>query len=186
MRQAKRKIRQWFERATPEQIAQGLRWYADAHTTAAQLAAQYNLSIESVAGIIAALSPRITWEENVKGASHLLRTGSDRTVAGLRANRQKAKRILRGESPSSVLGGKKVTSFYRNILGDTNTVTVDTWAARAAGLTDERVKLDRKRRYEKIADAYRTLAEVEGLEPRQAQAIVWLAIRAASEGRVAA
>jgi hypothetical protein len=170
-----RNLRNWFLLASPEEIEQGTQWYDNARAEAHTLATAHNTDTPTVAAMIAALSPRITWDETLKAAKELLRHKSRaKGIAGFRMNHTKALRILAGESPNDVLGGKKVTNFFRNILGDGDAITVDTWAARAAGETRP---LDRHNRYERIANAYRSVAREIGLEPRQFQAVIWLVIR---------
>lgn len=99
-------------------------------------------------------------------------------------------RILRGESPDSVLGGHKVRSFYDNIWGTgSRSVTVDTHAVSAAlgqkvTAQDPRMgkimagpssrEYSTKGVYPLIADAYRRVAHKYKLRPDQVQAIVWL------------
>ena len=113
-----------YEEASPEEIAEGLAWYSSAHTFSVGLSERYGVSIRQAAGIIAALSPRLSWDLNLRNADTVCRTGD---VRGLGGNVAKAKRILHGEDPSDVLGGNKVRSFFDNILFHeaSSTVTID-------------------------------------------------------------
>jgi hypothetical protein len=80
----------------------------------------------------------------------------------------------------SVLNGPKVRAFYSNIMGDTDAVTVDTWAVRVAtGRTGKHAEwtIGTKRRYAAVADAYRRAAVILGVDPRTVQAATWVAAR---------
>jgi hypothetical protein len=99
---------------------------------------------------------------------------------------ERAAAILNGARPLDVLGGYKVRSFYRNITGDTEAVTVDVWAHRAA-LGDITLHANRSssllrngKRYRAIANAYRQVAPDYGLRPSEFQAATWVAVRGAS------
>lgn len=173
-----------WERATANDVLEGNKWYEDAHAYIERLAVAAHVSVETVAGVVAALSPRTPWATNKVWAERLVKdyaSGSSvPSSVGTGDNRNKAWRILwGGEAPLSVLGGQKVTAFYRNLTGDEDAVTVDVWAARAAE-GDEVTTTDksiRGTRYEDIAQAYRIVADVVGVTPRHLQATVWVAIR---------
>lgn len=139
------------------------------------------LTTDAVAGILAALSPSISWENNIHGAIELITTGKIKRYGGYRANLRKAERILGGESPDSVLGGQKVTSFYRLIRdgGNNVDVVVDAHAASVADgkhyLWKQTPRLDRRGRYEKMTRVYQRAAKTLGVNPHEVQAATWLA-----------
>ena len=174
-------LRAVLELATHEDWSAGTSWYNVAHEEARKLSDSYGLTVESAAGIIAALSPQTSWEENLRIADALC---ADRTVSVHTADAtRKALAILDGALPLTVLGGKKVRSFYRNILNPNRTgpVTIDRHAAAIlAGLstpewnrTHEK-KLERKHFYRIATAIYRSAAHEYGLLPHQVQAISWL------------
>ncbi len=169
-----------FDACTAAELAAGLDWYARAEREATALAAGTDLSVAQCAGIIAALSPRVTWSVNLAGAAAMVDAANagrlEPIVAGMTANRAKAWRIALGEDPDAVLGGPKVRAFWANITGDYDAVTVDVWAARAAeGYSDPRAP--KGARYSAIAEAYRRAAVARGIAPRSMQAAVWTHIR---------
>jgi hypothetical protein len=99
--------------------------------------------------------------------------------------RAKAWAIANLVSPSisqivTILNGPKISRFFRNIVGDSNAVTVDVWAQRVAtgkasnippaGLT-----------YTNIELAYQAAALVIGVPARDVQAAVWVWVRGAAE-----
>src|SRR5690606_15154417 len=119
----------------------------------------------------AALSPQQSWAANQRSATLLCSTGS---TFGLGANIAKARRILAGESPTTVLAppnpkritGDKVRAFGRLIANpdDPETVCVDRHAADVAlGRPTDAAPLPpgflSHKRYTLIADAYRLAAE---------------------------
>lgn len=171
--------------ATDDEWADGLAWYSSAHDIAETVGRLLwprarNRSVATVKGaaIVAALSPQTSWDENVVRALAFAR-GEE--VGGLQDGLTKASRIVDGESPNLVLGGRKVRSFWHNIVGNGHAVTVDRHAAAIVvgrPLTDASVKcLERIGCYAQIAAAYRSVARKHGIQPCQLQAITWLAWR---------
>lgn len=169
-----------FDNASASDMAEGERWYETARLTAAALAAGTNLSVEHAAGVIAALSPRVRWEANVAAAATMIsaagRTKRMPSVAGYNRNCEKAWAIANKASPSDILGGPKVTSFYANIIGDEQAVTIDVWAARAAeGVSNKNAPSGN--RYRNLAEAYRMAARARNVSPMVMQATVWVYAR---------
>jgi hypothetical protein len=168
-RAMRRSLRAHWAVADAETRAIGEAWYRVYGATAERLA-DGNRDIG--AGVVAALSPRIRWDVNLRLARDLLR---ERPIHGVfRANFYKAERIRCGESPLDVLGGDKTRSFYANLAGDLWAVTVDVWAMRAAGLNRKSLT---PLQYGKVATAYRAVAGEVGLLPGQFQAVVWAVAR---------
>lgn len=170
-----------FDNASASDMAEGERWYETARVTAQALAAGTRLTVEHAAGVIAALSPRVRWETNVAAAATMIAAagiGARRmpSVAGYNRNCEKAWAIANGASPSDILGGPKVTSFFANIMGNEQAVTIDVWAARAAeGVSNKNAPSGK--RYNNLADAYRMAARARNVSPMVMQATVWVYIR---------
>jgi hypothetical protein len=170
-----------FDNASASDMAEGERWYETARITAQALAAGTSLSLAHAAGVIAALSPRVRWETNVAAAATMIAAagiGAYKmpSVAGYNSNCEKAWKIANGDDPWIVLGGPKVRSFFANILGDEQAVTIDVWAARAAeGVSNKNAPSGR--RYTDLADAYRMAARARDVSPMVMQATVWVYIR---------
>lgn len=112
-----------FFQASEAEIQRGKCWYSTAFDTAKAIASRYSLpgGVDTVAAVIAALSPNNRWERNVRDAEALIRVYSiggevDAVkVSSYSANKEKAIRILKGEPPLEVLGGYKVRAFYHCI-----------------------------------------------------------------------
>lgn len=174
-----------YRAARDEQVAAGLRWYPDARTFA--LAISYG-DLRTGAGVVAALSPQMSWQRNMVVASRAFVEGFASGNTG--ANNEKANRILNGEKPVEVLGknlpksGHKVFNFYHNICDPmSDFVTIDRHAfdvalgERTGDAT--RSKLSRVGVYDLFADCYRETAKLVGIPVAALQAITWIVWREA-------
>jgi hypothetical protein len=180
-----------LNQATDAEYDAGRNWYREANELAWDLST--HADVGSAAGVIAALSPRMPWGRNKELA---VRAFADGRASGTLGNSVRAAdRILAGEDPLDVLKGDKVRSFYLNILGDTDAVTVDRHALEVylgKRFADKDRPAVGKRLYREVSDAYRTAASrpfaqsltyadtgfaVGDLTPRDVQAITWLVWR---------
>ncbi len=169
----KRLVAAWTA-STDEDKRSGAAWYASARATCGAMATKHNVSNECAAGVVAALSPRLRWNVNVRAAERCL---AGEAVPGVfRASLAKAKRIALGSHPLSVLSGPKVRAFFSAIMGDDNAAVVDIWVTRVVGWTKD-VKAAT---YERIATALRLAAATVGTTVCTLQASVWVAIRGAA------
>lgn len=178
-----------FFTATDAEILHGARWYADALQVCSAVSQATGLPLATVAGVTAALSPNNRWARNQADAAAICRAFSAGTladaaqikVATFNGNKQKALRILSGESPLDVLGGLKVRAFYSCVMGD-DAVCIDghayaIWLGQYVPTT-KTPKISPKL-YASIAAAYRQAAEtinaVTGCSysAAQVQAITW-------------
>lgn len=66
-------IRAWRESASADDIAAGRDWYPLARRVARDMSRHYGVSLDVAAGVIAALSPRCGWSENLAAADTVLR-----------------------------------------------------------------------------------------------------------------
>lgn len=173
-------ILRMFQSATTEQVAEGIAWYSIARSYAVTLARRYRVSKQCAAGVIAALSPQVSWKKNKEYAAIILRgkvNGAKPRTYCIQGNWNKAWRIALGESPLSVLGGPKVRAFYRNICGKNDrSVTVDVWAKRVAEpwVADMAFK---EPHYAVLSKAYQTVADALGMVPAHLQATCWITVR---------
>lgn len=159
----------------------GLTWYPEALSFCASAAKLFGLEINQVAGIVAALSPLQSWRRNkIVALEFLERYSMGADLAGLSQtgnNLIKAARIYNGENPLDVLGGLKVRSFYRNIMLDDSSVTIDRHAASialdGANLCPSGDMRLTSKLYAQIEQAYIECAELLGYKPYTLQAIVW-------------
>jgi len=166
------------DRATEHDVARGTAWYDLALAEARRLDGADG---RKGAGVIAALSPLAPWGKNLERASLAFERGTAEGLTfGLHTRR--ADRILAGESPLDVLGGRKVRSFYLCIMGCDWSVCVDRHALDivVGHPTNDKEKkvLDLRGGYEYVAGIYREAAGILQYEPRVLQAITWTSWRA--------
>lgn len=177
---------------TPESIALGKKWYAEANQYAYAIAAEWNVPIDRVVAVISALSPRMGWVRNKEMAEHVIREWQSGKLpneikGALGANIRMACAILIGQPIAVTLTGIKRRSFYNNILsaGTSADVTIDTWMQRVvmAVSPDKGMDLDtsanfiRARNdsgYVAIAHACRSVAKWRNVSPSTVQAAYWL------------
>lgn len=171
-----------YRAATPDNIAEGMSWYDDAHKFARTLDKR---NPARGAGVIAALSPMSGWDNNKNKARQLFTQKGDGTGIGMRRNVNKAIAIYNGADPLDVLGGNKVRAFYSTILdptGDHDPV-IDRHAfdiAMGRPFPNKgRSLLERKGEYARFAQAYREGAKTLSIGAAQLQAITWVAWREA-------
>ena len=112
-----------FQSASEEQEQAGRSWYPTAHRIADMMT---DGDVETGAGLLAALSPQTSWNENVRLACDAYDTG--RPAGHFGDALSKATRILAGLPPESVLPMQRKTGhFYRCIVdpADKDAVCVD-------------------------------------------------------------
>lgn len=176
-----RRITRVFDRATASDVEAGATWYSEAEELAFHLGRNSGFGKSAAAAVISHLSPRTTWARNRSGAISLMIYG-ERYDGIIGANFERARRALDvaaerpyGADLDDTFGGDKTRAFYRNILGDTDAVTVDVWAARVAGIDENLLK--RVGVYDAVAEAYRIAARAAGVEPATMQATTWVVAR---------
>lgn len=172
---------------TEGELASGLTWYDGALDAARQLAPLLSApdALERAVAVIAHLSPRTRWANNVGWAATLILAaskGDECPRVAVRRQRNKAWAVATGEASPERGHGPKTGAFYRSILGDRDAVCVDAWALRAAlgdpeagrGGVDERA-------HAKVAEAYARAARIIGMAPRDFQAAVWIHVRGSAD-----
>ncbi len=169
-----------FRQATPSDIEAGATWYANGEILVGDLAKNSAYSRETVAAVIAHLSPRTQWARNVAGATVLLMSsGTARPEGCMSANVDRALKAMESFDPLATLRGPKTRRFAANLLGDRESVTVDVWTAHVAlGEHDTTGNiLARVGVYDAIEHAYRLAARRLGVDPTTCQATCWIVSR---------
>lgn len=146
-------------------------WYEDAERWARTRANKYGATLEQVAGVIAAFSPRVSWKRNLELAELFL---AGEATPGLAMSRQNAEKVYAG----GTLTGPKTAAFAANIAGNYDPVTVDVWMMRAAGLDTDRPTVVQ---YREISKAVRRMARRHNMTPAAMQALIWIKIRGKAE-----
>ncbi len=181
--------------ATPVQVDAGLNWYRVANQTCTRVARELDIPASRFIAAVAALSPGLRWDRNIDEARLLARAwrrSEELPHVGVygRRNVYKAVACLEGTDPLELFSERtspKVRAFYRCILEpETCTdVVVDRHAYAAAynfvgprgGSSEKEAGKLTLKRYQEIAELYRSLAQDAGLLPHQVQAVVWTAWR---------
>lgn len=168
-----------YRTATTEQREQGHAWYSTAHEIARDQAAEHLVPIEVTAGILAALSPRLSWAKNVLYAERMLSSlGTlDRGLLGRSLMHGRA--IYDGAAPLDVLNGPKTRAFYQAILsaGESKDAVIDVHAW--AMLTGERGgAAPTVKQYRDAASRMSSAAKILGVGVHDVQATGWLTWRA--------
>jgi hypothetical protein len=182
-----------YHLATISERHNGRVWYPQALQAVESIAREHSLAESTVAGIVAALSPRNRWERNLVDAENMLKiykiTGSidptEYKVCTFGNNKLKALQILAENinNPAdvkSILSGPKLCEFFSCILGDLQEVCIDghaysVWAG-------DRITLDKipsigVKLRAKIKADYKEAANVVNISPAEMQATTWLTWR---------
>lgn len=167
-----------WKQSTPSDLAEGLDWYRRARAEGRAL----GRTVSQGVGVIAALSPMTAWDTNIDQAKSLAQAHAQglpmpTSGYGFKRNTAKAWAILEGARPLDTLGGDKVRSFYRNMMGCTHSVTVDRWAVRIALGDPSHSGQVPSGEYDAMADAFRRVADKLGITARDLQAATWIWIR---------
>lgn len=173
-----------YAQADPTEVKQGIEWYPAAQAIVREWASHYRYSVDTVACVVAALSPQLEWSRNLIIADDVL-AGRVPSVGGvLHSNLRKAERLreLDYQTDAKTIGvrmldafkgGPKVNNFASNLAGDMTAVTVDTHAAQA-GLNDPLANIRLPwTPYRVFAECYAHAAGDVGRLPAEFQAIVW-------------
>jgi hypothetical protein len=163
----------------PWEVELGKGYYQKQQDRLWAIACQEKFEFETVAGVFAAISPNNTEDGTYRGTVAILRHGMAARVSTYTRNREKAVRIRNGEHPVDVLRGRKVTSFYHNMVYPDNraVVTVDghmynAWRGERWALKDVAHRMTDKT-YERVERDVKVLAQMLGLVPCQLQSVVW-------------
>ena len=173
-----------YESADRDVRRRGRRWYPTARRRLRALAQEHERPFSQVAAVFSILSPAaqlgtcLAWTEQVLKGER---------AGGRYPNMQgpKVERALATRYPVRAVSGPKVSAFYRALMGDTEAVVIDRWAARAAGWDESKNAIPRQVQRE-LEASYREAAEEVGERVREFQAIVWIALRESlvrSDGR---
>ena len=187
MTQHVRNILKVYRRATTEDIANGVEWYDRAKRYAETISKWTNTNLNTVIGVMAALSPNNKWERNVKDCERMVQAWksgeelSDFKVSCYNTMKLKAWSILEDNLTSdddilTRLNGQKIRSFYSNIRG-LNEVTIDGHALNIAlgkvqGLTSGKTNMGKKT-YIEMQRVYVRAAKRVDIAPHILQAITW-------------
>ena len=203
-----------YRAATATHITDGLAWYPGMTAIMHAWSDVTGLSAYQCAGVYACNSIQTRWSINqVRAAQDLQAYADNGTLPhegdgrlGLIA--RYAARVIMGEDINDVVVDKKslkIRNFTRNLSGDYNVCTVDTWAYRIAtgwsccpnGSADKPCGINKKTgkptgkhacgtvpkgaEYEAMAASYARVASYIGINVAALQAITWCVVRGDGE-----
>lgn len=164
-------------------------WYGEALKYAESLAVDIEIleestdrtiNINKAVGVLAALSPIKTWEQNKKCAFQMILTGK---CGHTQLFVKKAQDILNSDGSDeailSILNGRKISAFYLNIRypEKANYITIDRHAL-SIGLgrwtTDEDYQGMTAKQYEFFVQCYTLAAMQVGVTPLLMQSATWV------------
>ena len=147
-------------------------WYVKASEDIVQFADAFDIDHDTAAAVVAILSPRVQVSRNARLAAKYLLDGE---TDGIMDQRLKAiERYVRYGFLNGYTHGHKVYAFYRNLSGDFDHVTVDTWMAKIYGVDFQKIT-DQQR--SEIQQDVTAIAEAAGITPAAAQAALWVGYR---------
>ena len=184
-------IQALLDLASAGEQSEGMTWYQRANVAATRLADQYEIQIETAAGVIAALSPRNKWDRNLIDAENLIAAyvaaGAEACeevkVCTFGANKKKAMEILTWEATGDLvvemLSGPKLIEFFSCIMGEDD-VCIDGHAYSiwfGDRVTLAKVPSIGKKLRAEIKKDYLAVAKKNNLKSYEVQAITWVAHR---------
>jgi hypothetical protein len=181
--QVSKRLDQFFNLATKQEINNGINWYKKANNICKEIAEEYDTCEIKVAGVISALSPRNKWERNIKDARTVFQAikdgkgPNDVKVSTFHQFKFKAFEIAKGNQKIEEKS-KKTFAFINNIAHlDDKFVTIDIWHLRACFKGHVKSSTAGKIAYQQIQDLTIKKAEEVGLKGYEYQAVIWESIR---------
>ena len=177
---ASARIKACYIRANRDVLKRGLNWYKQANVFCKEVAHNTGLTVETVAMVVSALSPAVSWELNKIQAEQMCNAFRDGlpldtvTTSTYESNRLKAWDILQGKKTITVKS-PKTYAFYRNIMLNVDSVTIDRWILRV--MFNRPLKSLTALKYRQCEQIYREAAIDLDLKPFELQAITWEQIR---------
>ncbi len=186
----------WFKRiesvllsAAPQEIVDGMHFYAGAHGLCKVLHRLGAPSIDHAAGIYSALSPRNDWDSNVDDCFRVVRDKEKAITRTTHGHRSIALRILNGEHPSTAIRGRKTGAFWKSIAKPgCRAVPVDRHLARViVGRDMDDIETGRLLSnggfYARAEQVYLDVGDKYGVG-NLAASVVWFVRRRARQGQV--
>lgn len=166
-----------LKRKTDEDVQEAKQFYYNAHKEAKLLAEKYNKDLLHTSGVLAALSPMVRWEQNIRLAHKYFR--GERKIH-VRRQINKCYEILNTSTRIEVLrilSGLKTQNFFVNILDpdNENFVTIDRWMIRA--IRNEDILSITPKQYLEYKEIFIKFAKRKRLHPVFLQALIWTIIR---------
>lgn len=166
-------------------------WYSDTNN---KLKEKYKEDLLLICALIASTSPQMAVERNISTAQiiyqdfkndkdNFLKLLKNRTRFFKRYGLFKphynniVKAINHDFKTELKLNGNKVYNFYKNLAGDYEAVTIDTWMLRYFKRTPKKLNYVNKGDYIKYSNRIKTEAKAQGFYPAEYQAMIWIKTR---------
>ena len=175
----------WFNKATKQDIKEGLEWYQTAHDICKDISLQFDTTTLIAAQVISALSPRNKWEQNIKDSYKVFEAvkygihPTDIKVCTFHTNKFKAFNII-ANNIQITDKSLKTYNFVHNIANLSNQhLTIDIWHLRACFFFTMKIDSANIGRlaYQQIKELTLKKANKLGIKGYQLQAIIWNSIR---------
>lgn len=163
-----------YEETTPSIRRRGRTWYPELRRLLEVMAEEHRRPPAQVVAICAITSSDTQLVTNLRWTEEILRGERE---AGRYPSFQipQIAAALRSAYPGRHVRGPKCGAFYRAIMGDTQSLVLDRWAALAAGHKRRRALPNGLRR--ELDAAYRVVAAECEETVRAFQAMVWILVR---------
>ena len=175
----------WFNKATKEDIKNGLNWYPIANDICNDIATKFNTTSLKAAEVIAIVSPRNKWKQNIKDTYKIFEAvkyglqPEDIKICSFHSNKWKAFNAI-SNNITITEKSPKTYNFCKNVgLLDENAVTIDIWHLRACFFFTMKINNASigKTAYQQIKTLTLKKAHKLGLKGFEYQAIIWNSIR---------
>ena len=110
-------IVRFYNESNQLELTNGSNWYQEANNLAKEYSLKTGYSVLNIAGVIAALSPQTSWEQNKAFLARFIDKGMN-SVTNTYANKLKAEKCLKAsnsEEIQRILNGNKTKAFFLNI-----------------------------------------------------------------------
>src|SRR3990172_1120493 len=164
-----------YDHSPPSVRRRGRSWYPEARRLLTRLAEEHSRPLAQVVAIFAITSGDTQLTSNIRFTEQVLR-GERKAGRYPTFQAPLIELALSSSQPGQHVRGPKCSAFYRAIMGDTDSLVLDRWSVRAAGIVRERKDLNVTIRRELDA-SYREAAKLCGETVRAFQAIAWIAVR---------
>lgn len=169
------RLRAVWNARTPQQEQAGREWYPAARDECERMADVRGAPIQNLIWTVAALSPNVGWDQNIRMAWTLARARTFRNPGTFPRMARDAWACLNGGLSRNT--GPKREAFARAIAGDLESVVIDRWMMAIVGHPKPGMS---RQQFEHYARAVAEFARDHGLAPRDMQAILWTVKRDAA------
>lgn len=172
-----------YNEATKEEKEYWGKWYFNAREIVKNLAENYDVPFETMAGIVATLSPGNTWKTNLIAAKRLVEKFKlnipHERINSYSKQIEKARKILETNS-LDFLVGPKVTVFFKSLVDPEGIKTemvldshaINIWRGDARSRIKKTATPTKPEREQMIFD-YKKASQILGVSVQEIQAVTW-------------